>query len=94
MGCVGPLSIPFNVYVIDAPQTIIIGSDTSCIGDTLDYLVQFYNGTYYDWDPSIGGTLIDTGNNEISILWDSLGVFNIEIEALNKCGNSTNSFGS
>jgi gliding motility-associated-like protein len=90
-GCVGPLSIPFNVYVIDAPQTIIIGSDTSCIGDTLDYLVQFYNGTYYDWDPSIGGTLIDTGNNEISILWDSLGVFNIEIEALNKCGNSTNS---
>ena len=90
-GCVGPLSNPFNVYVIDAPQTIIIGSDTSCIGDTLDYLVQFYNGTYYDWDPSIGGTLIDTGNNEISILWDSLGVFNIEIEALNKCGNSTNS---
>ena len=90
-GCSGPLSNPFNVYVIDAPQTLIIGSDTSCIGDTLDYLVQFYNGTYYDWDSSIGGTLIDTGNNEVSILWDSLGIFNIEIEALNKCGNSTNS---
>jgi gliding motility-associated-like protein len=90
-GCSGPLSNPFNVYVIDAPQTLIIGSDTSCIGDTLDYLVQFYNGTYYDWNPSIGGTLVDTGNNEVSILWDSLGIFNIEIEALNKCGNSTNS---
>ena len=91
-GCDGPISNPFNVYVIQAPQTLIIGSDTSCIDDTLDYFVQFYDGTYYDWDVSLGGSLIDTGNNEISILWDSVGIYTIEIEALNKCGNSTNSY--
>ncbi len=91
-GCSGPISNPFNVYVIQAPQTLIIGSDTSCIGDTLDYFVQFYNGTYYDWDVSFGGSVVDTGNNEISILWDSVGIYTIEIEALNKCGNSTNTY--
>jgi gliding motility-associated-like protein len=90
-GCTGPISDPFDVYIIEAPQTLIIGSDTACIDDTLDYMVQFYDGTYYDWDPSIGGTVVDTGNNQISILWDTLGVFIMEIEALNKCGNSTSS---
>lgn len=87
-GCSGPISNPFNVVVIDAPISVIIGLDTSCVGDTLDYFVPFYDGTYYDWEISYGGNIVDTGNNEVSILWDTLGVFNIEIEALNKCGNS------
>ena len=90
-GCSGPISNPFDIDIIEAPQTMIIGQDTACIGDTLDYLVQFYNGTYYDWNPSIGGNLIDTGNNQISLLWDTLGNFTIEIDALNKCGNSSSS---
>ena len=40
-GCSGPISNPFNVVVIDAPISVIIGLDTSCVGDTLDYFVPF-----------------------------------------------------
>jgi len=89
MSCTGPMSNPFNVYIIEAPQSPIIGSDTSCINDTLNYWVSFYDATYYNW--TSGGTLVDTGNNQISILWDSVGLFNINVDALNQCGNSSNS---
>ena len=91
IGCSGPISNPFDVYVIEAPQMLIIGPDTSCIYDTLDYWAQFFEATHYNWNTSLGGTLIDTGNNEISILWDSLGTFNIQVDATNKCGFSSSS---
>ena len=91
IGCTGPPSNPMDVYVIQAPQTVMLGPDTVCIGDTADFLVQFYNATYYDWNTSSAGGIIDTGNNEISVLFDSTGTFNINVNALNQCGNSSNS---
>ena len=91
MGCDGPLSNPLTIYVTEAPQTVMLGPDTLCIGDTADYLVQFYNATYYNWDNSLPGSIVDTGNNEISVLMDSLGTFTISVNALNLCGNSNTS---
>ena len=91
IGCDGPLSNPMTVYVTEAPQTVMLGPDTICINDTADYLVQFYNATYYDWFSSFSGSIVDTGNNEISILMDSVGLFTVSVNALNKCGNSSTS---
>ena len=91
IGCDGPLSNPLMVYVTEAPQTVMLGPDTICINDTADYLVQFYNATYYDWNTSYAGSIVDTGNNEISVLMDSAGTFTISVFALNTCGNSNTS---
>lgn len=91
IGCDGPLSNPMTIYVTEAPQTVMLGPDTICVNDTADYLVQFYNATYYDWFSTFSGSIVDTGNNEISVLMDSVGLFTVSVNALNKCGNSSTS---
>lgn len=85
-GCVGPWSDYGEITVLTPPDVNITGPINACIGDTLFYRVPFQDATYYEWDPSIGGTIYDTTNNEANIIWDSLGTFFITIRSLNECG--------
>jgi gliding motility-associated-like protein len=85
-GCYGPWSDFGEITVLTSPDVNISGKITACIGDTLFYNVPFQPATFYQWDPSIGGVILDTTNNEANIVWDSIGKFLITIKALNECG--------
>ncbi len=87
-GCPGPVSDTAKVVVLTVPNVFIIGPVNVCKGDTVHYKVAFAPNTYFSWTSS-DGTITDTANNEIDIVFDSVGVAQISIFALNKCGSDT-----
>jgi gliding motility-associated-like protein len=87
-GCPGPWSDSIVFHVIDVPIVSITGPVKACTGDTVTYSVPYFLSTYYDWSIS-GGTIVDTANNEISIVWDETGYYTLTIFALNECGSGT-----
>ncbi|MEZ5013000.1 MAG: gliding motility-associated C-terminal domain-containing protein [Chitinophagales bacterium] len=86
--CPGPWSEYVTFHIIDVPIVSISGPPKACTGDTTYYSVPYFLTTYYDWSVS-GGTIVDTANNEIGIVWDEAGTYTISIFALNMCGSGT-----
>ncbi len=86
-GCYGPWADTVYVNLINTPATGIAGPLSVCEGDTLNYKVTFYAGTYYEW-ATTWGEIIDTSNNEITVVFDSTGSVTVTVFALNECGQS------
>lgn len=84
-GCAGPYSAVANIYIISSPNVNITGPPKVCLGDTVNFRVLFITETYYEWSVT-NGTIIDTANNEITVIFDQLGGATVSIEAVNKCG--------
>jgi gliding motility-associated-like protein len=89
-GCPGPWSDYITFHVIDVPVVSISGPLQVCTGDTVTYSVPYFLSTYYDWGIS-AGTIVDTANNEIDVVWDSVGTYTLSIFGLNECGSGTGS---
>lgn len=87
-GCPGPWSDYITFHIIDVPVVSITGPPQVCTGDTVTYSVPYFLSTYYDWAIS-AGTIVDTANNEIDVVWDSVGTYSLSIFALNECGSGT-----
>ena len=84
-GCVGAWSPETEVYVIQPPLVNISGPDPICQGDTVTYTVPDVLLTYYEWSVSFG-TIIDSADNEMTVVFDSAGFPSIGLYALNACG--------
>ncbi|HUM47900.1 MAG TPA: hypothetical protein PLD84_13295, partial [Chitinophagales bacterium] len=89
-GCYGPWADTVYVTLITTPATGIAGPLSVCEGDTLNYHVTFYSGTYYEW-ATTWGDIIDTSNNEITVVFDSTGSVTVSVFALNECGQANGS---
>ncbi len=66
--CLGPTS-DVDSFEVVGPKVKIIGDLKVCMGDTVTYSVEFFDGTYYEWSFTGGGILIDSSNNQITIYW-------------------------
>lgn len=86
-GCVGEPSAPFTLDVIGPPSTYIRGLNPVCSGTPQEYSVVFYDKTYYEWNLSGGGEVIEQGNNIATFLFDTVGTVTLDVLALNKCGS-------
>jgi gliding motility-associated-like protein len=89
-GCAGPFSAVANIYIISSPNVNINGPPRVCLGDTVNFKVLFITETYYEWSVT-NGTIIDTANNEITVIFDQLGTATVSLEAVNKCGSQAGS---
>ncbi len=87
-GCYGPYSARYDLDVITTPTGNISGPDVVCLGDTAVFNVPFIKATYYEWAASFG-RIVDTSNNEILVVFDSLGTATLTNFALNDCGGNT-----
>ena len=87
-GCPGPWSDYITFHVIDVPIVTITGPIKACTGDTVYYSVPFFLTTYYDWSLT-GGSIVDTANNVVGIVWDTIGTYTLSVFALNECGSGT-----
>lgn len=85
-GCYGPWSNYAEFLVVTPPDVNIRGGKVACLGDTVKYEVNFIAETYYGWGLNGGGTILDTTNNELTVVWDSIGTFLIDLRSLNECG--------
>lgn len=86
-GCWGPLSDTVFVTVLHTPSVVITAPTPVCEGDTIYMHVPFSDATYYSWGAS-WGTITDTSNNELYMVFDSTGTVQINIFALNQCGQA------
>lgn len=84
--CKGPASPPVSFSIKASPPIDFDGDFNVCVGDTVTYSANFEPATYYDWLRK-GGTVIDSANNEITIVWDTYGFgYFIGLFALGYCG--------
>jgi gliding motility-associated-like protein len=90
-GCYGPFSDAYQLDVISTPTGNISGPDVVCLGDTAVFNVPFIKATFYEWEANFG-RIVDTSNNEILVVFDSVGTATLSNFALNKCGGNTVSF--
>ncbi|MCF8298389.1 MAG: gliding motility-associated C-terminal domain-containing protein [Saprospiraceae bacterium] len=86
-GCPGPVSSSFVIDMIVPPSASIAGKIKVCVGDTTTYTNSFINNTFYSWSASCG-TIIDTANNQIRVVWDTVGTCKINVSAINMCGSN------
>jgi gliding motility-associated-like protein len=86
-GCPGPV-VPNSVslQVLAPPTGVILGPLQVCIGDTIYYHVNLNPNTYYEWTTS--GGIPDTSNNELNIVFDTPGIYTIDLLVLNQCGQA------
>jgi gliding motility-associated-like protein len=89
-GCFGPFSDVADLYIISSPNVNITGPEKVCLGDTVNFNVLFITETFYDWAVT-NGTVIDTANNEITVVFNQLGTATIALDAVNKCGSQSGS---
>jgi hypothetical protein len=86
-GCFGPASQAITIYVTPLPNVGISQPAVACIGDTIQYTVPFAANTYWTWWLSTGiGTIVDTTNNQVQLVFNSAGVDTLWCQALNTCG--------
>lgn len=85
-GCYGPWSDYSEFLVITPPDVDIQATGPACLGDTVTYSVPFLAETFYEWELDGGGIVLDTTNNKLTVVWDSVGSYLLQVEALNKCG--------
>lgn len=90
-GCYGPFSAPYELDVISTPTGNISGPDVVCLGDTAVFNVPFLKATFYEWEANFG-RIVDTSNNEIFVVFDSVGTATLTNFALNDCGGNTVTF--
>ena len=89
-GCIGPVSPPFTVKLLNPPSIYIVPNAPVCFGDTVGYFVQFSPNTYYSWTAPTCGSMLDTTNNQMTIAWNqTTGQCNLQVHAINKCGSNT-----
>ena len=88
--CPGPWSEYITFHIIDVPIVTVTGPIKACTGDTVYYSVPYFLTTYYDWSLS-GGSIVDTSNNVVGIVWDEAGSYTLNIFALNECGSGSGS---
>jgi len=87
-GCPGPPSSSFTIEMISPPSAAISGKPKVCVGDTTTYTNFFINNTFYSWSTTCG-TIIDTSNNQIRIVWDTVGLCKVTVSAINMCGSNS-----
>ncbi len=90
-GCPGPWSPWDTVTILGTPRANIFGLDEICVGDTVQYKSAFFAKTFYEWDAGDVGHLVNTGNNETFMVFDSAGQHGISLFVLNKCGSDFSS---
>jgi gliding motility-associated-like protein len=88
-GCFNPWSDTVSVQVNTVPNVNISSPSPICVGDTIKLQVQYQPGTYYEWDATVGD-ILDTSNNIIKMLYDTVGLFQVNVFALNECGSNQN----
>ncbi len=89
-GCYGPFSDPYVYTIITVPNLdTVSGPPVVCLGDTVSYFVSFQKETYYNWDAPAGVRILDEANNQITVIFDSLGTFTLSIFSLNDCGGDS-----
>ncbi|HYV90352.1 MAG TPA: gliding motility-associated C-terminal domain-containing protein, partial [Chitinophagales bacterium] len=87
-GCWGEWSDSVYIHVIGTPSSVIVGPITACVGDTVNYHTTFLAGTYYAWTGTLLN-IVDTANNEVTVVFDSAGVAHLDLFALNECGQNS-----
>jgi len=88
-GCVGPGSNVANISVLGPPNVSIQGPILACEGSTRTYSVPLEESTFYSWS-AIGANVLDTLNNQVTIGFPTPGTATISINALNICGEISN----
>lgn len=86
-GCAGPAGDTVQVDLFGPPNIGILGPNKVCKGDTVSYNVLFTNNTYYEWSTNPSTTIVDTSNNIIKVVFDSVGSNQIGVLIVNPCGN-------
>lgn len=87
-GCAGPYSDVELLNIISSPISGIEGPQSVCEDDTVSFSVPFISTTYYEWGTNVG-SITDTANNEINIVFDSTGSATLTNSALNRCGSNS-----
>jgi gliding motility-associated-like protein len=86
-GCAGPASDTLASDVFGSPNVSIVGPSQVCVGDTVTYQVQFTNNTYYEWAITSSNTsIVDTSNNVITLVFDTVGTGQFNVLVVNPCG--------
>ncbi|HLG34110.1 MAG TPA: T9SS type A sorting domain-containing protein, partial [Bacteroidia bacterium] len=89
-GCLGPASPADTIFVTPPPVVSISPPAIVCVGDTVQYTAPFANNTYWTWSLSTGiGTITDTTNNQVQVVFNSAGEDTLWCQALNSCGLTT-----
>jgi len=86
-GCYGPLdTLIFNVE--GDPSVSMSGPVKICVGDTGTYNVPFTNNTIYQWSTSNSShvVIVDTANNLLKVKFNTVGVFTVNVTAIDSCG--------
>ena len=87
-GCVGDISPTVSINVIGKPVVSVTGQTQVCIGDTIAYSLPFSANTFYQWS-LVGGMIVDTGNNVVTITLDTIGIALLQVDGLNMCGSNS-----
>jgi gliding motility-associated-like protein len=86
-GCAGPASDTLASDIFGSPNVSIVGPSQVCVGDTVTYQVQFTNNTYYEWAITSSNTsIVDTSNNVITLVFDTVGTGQFNVLVVNPCG--------
>lgn len=66
----------------------LLGNDTVCLNSNHNYGVINTAGSTYQWSiiPPAGGTITGNGNNVISVLWQTIGVYDLQVVETNAYG--------
>jgi len=93
-GCFGPSSAPYNYVITTLPAIHITGPKKVCQGDTALLEANYVPATYYTWSAPPGVRIIPSllGNNQVYLVFDSLGTYRINSSSLNACGQDTGSW--
>ncbi len=85
--CFGTWADTVHIHLLGIPNVNITAPTPVCQGDTVHLTVPFQVATYYQWW-STWGTVIDTANNELYMVFDSTGTVQVHVFALNPCGSA------
>ncbi len=91
-GCLGAYSDRATLTIIGSPNVSISGPVQVCLGDTVTYNVGYLKETYYNWDAPNGVKVFDEANSQVTMIFDSVGTFNISNFSLNDCGGDSGSY--
>ena len=87
-GCVGPGSDTAKVTVLGTPSVAIVGPTQVCVGDTATFHGLLQNNTYFHWNTSANGSIIDTLNNYTNVYFPNTGSVPVYLSAVNACGTA------
>ena len=73
----------FLYEIMYGDTNVIIGDQSVCIQDTSSYSLPFHPQSQYCWDV-VGGTIISQNLNEITVVWNALGIHNLKGYELDK----------